>query len=744
MARSLGTTFIVGIFLLAGLTSAAQAQRTIPINIESTPPGATVYVDATTTPPIGATPLRNARVATGSHTLIFQLPNYEEARLPVNVRRRRETFRVVLNPLGTIVVTGGNDAANGAAVRIDGQAVGNVPFRQTVQPGRHQIQVGREGYVTFTQWAEVAGGQVFSLPVMLERQAPETGSILVAADISGVPIYVDGDPRGTTPSVIENLTAGEHQFELRADGREPFRQTVRIMAGERATLNATLRPGPAQVGRIRVLANVPGAIVSLDGEVLGEAPVSKDDVAPGEHILEANAEGFTPVQQPVTIESGQQRVVSLRLERNAEGAGDIIVRANVGGAVITVDGQERGNPPVVVDSPPAGTHAVVVTADGYQDFRTTCETAPGRNCEIEAQLRPRGTPVRVVANIRDAQLFVDGEPMGPVPFEGNLPIGQHRVEVRADGYHTHVEQVNLIASAETREFNVSMTSEAELTEEERLRAAEIRERDRMGASSHAAAVLPTDFALLDLSIGWPYIAEARLGVGILDWLEGGFAIRTFGRLTEFEGRVKAGVRPLRQLSVAAEARFGGGLGPDGSHSEAEQTEADCLEGDTGTCMTGAADGMRHPLEPHSTNTFFLTLEAKGTLHFSDQGGFTLWVAGDFITDSYHYLGSNSGCVLYSQFGSDFVDATSPSSMACMDDSMRPRDDYPTQLPGGRQDTARFRLGGALDLVLDRNWNIFAILEGILAGDKRRILGDLFGFGNTDTQLYFRLGFTYKF
>ncbi|RPI21555.1 MAG: PEGA domain-containing protein, partial [Actinobacteria bacterium] len=120
---------------------------------------------------------------------------------------------------------------------------------------------------------------------------------------------------------------------------EPFRQTVRIMAGERATLNATLRPGPAQVGRIRVLANVPGAIVSLDGEVLGEAPVSKDDVSPGEHILEANAEGYNPVQQPVTIESGQQRVVSLRLERNAAGAGDIIVRANVGSAVITVDGE---------------------------------------------------------------------------------------------------------------------------------------------------------------------------------------------------------------------------------------------------------------------------------------------------------------------------------------------------------------------------------------------------------------------
>jgi hypothetical protein len=68
----------------------------------------------------------------------------------------------------------------------------------------------------------------------------------------------------------------------------------------------------------------------------------------------------------------------------------------------------------------------------------------------------------------------------------------------------------------------------------------------------------------------------------------------------------------------------------------------------------------------------------------------------------------------------------------------------TNLPGGRQDLARVRLGGALDLVLSRNWNVWALMEGVLAGDKRRVLGDLFDLGNEDTQLYFQLGLSYKF
>lgn len=78
-------------FLLPG--APARAQVRIPINIESVPPGATVYLDTTTSAPLGTTPLTNIRVARGDHTFIFQLANHEEARLAVTVQRRRETFR---------------------------------------------------------------------------------------------------------------------------------------------------------------------------------------------------------------------------------------------------------------------------------------------------------------------------------------------------------------------------------------------------------------------------------------------------------------------------------------------------------------------------------------------------------------------------------------------------------------------------------------------------------------------------
>ncbi|MCA9612260.1 MAG: PEGA domain-containing protein, partial [Myxococcales bacterium] len=430
------STLVLGL-LVASIAAPAAAQRgTIPVNVESTPPGATVHLDDENSAPIGVTPMRRVRIARGTHTLIFKKEAHQTTRLPIEVRRRNETFRATLPALGVITVTAGNGVTMGAAVKIDGQSIGNVPTTTEVQPGRHMVQVGREGFVTFTQWVEVAGGQVLTMPVLLEEEAPSTGSILVASDVSGATIVVDGQERGSTPSIVEGLTEGDHVVEVRSSeaGMQPFRQTVRVIATHRAVVNATLRPAPPEGGSLRVLANAPGAVIFLDGEALGEAPATSASVTPGEHIVEARAEGFQPLQQPVTIEQGRQRVISLELQRVALAPGRIVINANVPATTVLVDNEERGSAPVVIEELPAGTHAVIVRADGHREFRTTCETAPGQNCELNVELNVLGAPVRVSSNVRGAQLYVDDELVGPVPFEGDIPSGSHVIEVRAEGY----------------------------------------------------------------------------------------------------------------------------------------------------------------------------------------------------------------------------------------------------------------------------------------------------------------------
>ena len=62
----------------------------------------------------------------------------------------------------------------------------------------------------------------------------------------------------------------------------------------------------------------------------------------------------------------------------------------------------------------------------------------------------------------------------------------------------------------------------------------------------------------------------------------------------------------------------------------------------------------------------------------------------------------------------------------------------------RQNIVRGRLGGSLEIVVTRRWNVWLKVEGIVAGNRRRVLGDVFGGGREDSLVYGQLGATFKF
>ncbi len=731
-------SILLSLAFAAAFSSVASAQR---VDITSNPPGATVYVDDPNGTPIGTTPLSRVRLRRGSYTLHFRLANHADAQLPVTVQRWRESFSVNLQAQSVIVLNAANEGAQGAQVRIDGEPVGALPVRQTVEPGRHLVQVGREGYNTLSQWVEVEGAQVATLPVMLERAAPETGSILVAGDTTGAAIFVDGDPRGTAPTVLDNIPAGQHSVEIRPPtGQElqPVQQTVLVIAGERAVVNFTLQPTAPAGGTLRVLANVPAAVISIDGEAAGNSPAVREGLAPGDHIVEARADGYQPITRPVTIEAGREQVVSLELQEVQRAAGRIVINSDVDGATVTVDGEARGTPPVVIEDAPAGTHAIVVSAPGRRDFRQTCTTGPGVDCELTIDMDAAPAPIRVVEanNVSGAQLYVDGELVGPVPFEGTVPSGNHQVEVRAPGYESFTAQMNFEASAEPRVVDVALRQEGALSDDElEMQEAEILFRHQQTVA-RSGVPLPQDLAVLDFSVGWPYLFEARLGIGIMDWLDAGIALRTFFRLTEFEARVKAGFRPVEQFSIGGQFRIGGGLGGSADLVDNVDVTRDDMGQITGRPTWGTGENetsLAEDIAGHPTNNFFFSLEALFSLHFASAGNFTLWTGFDFYSDRWDWHESHRDC----RFAGGCNDDMNGSPVAA-DPSLG------ILAPNGeRQNLARFRIGGSLEIIFSRRWNGWVSFEGAF-GPDRRIVGDILGFNNSDIQMYTRLGLTYKF
>jgi len=586
---------------------------------------------------------------------------------------------------GVIVITASDDASSGAAIRIDGKPSGNVPLRKTLTPGRHLVQVGKRGFATFSKWVDLVAGQVMTIPVALQPSATKTGSLLITADVTGLPVYIDGQRRGGTPLVVDGLTEGEHVVEIKSpgEGYQAFSQVVTVKPDARTTVDATIRLAP-DLGSLRVIANVPGSIIRLDGIEIGVAPAAKGGLSPGEHIVTAEASGYESVTQTVTVIAGRERVVSLRFTTASTEIPRILVRASVPDATVTIDGEEYGNPPITIEPADLGTHSVVVRAPGYREVRRTCSVGPSRNCEVYAELNALGVPVRVEANVSNAQLYVDGELLGPVPWEGDLAADIHQIEVRAEGYGNHVEQIRLQKSPRVRLIQVILTPAAAILvgSTEGDKTAERKDPLR-NTITHAGAPVPPGVATLDFSTGWPWLAWVGLRAGLTDFLDVGISVQTFGRLTDFTLSTKAGWRVSPNFSVGGDLQIGGGIGP----ARRDQ------------------DGNRHP-----TNNFFISLDAIFSVHFPPRGAFSVWIAGDFNSDRWDFDGRNSSVAVRNS----------------------------------RENFGRARLGGSLEIVVTKKWNVWIEVEGIVAGKRRPVLGDIFGGGHADSLVYGQFGATFKF
>ncbi len=585
---------------------------------------------------------------------------------------------------GVIVITASDDASAGAAIRIDGEPSGNVPLRKTLTPGRHLVQVGKRGFTTYSKWVDLVAGQVLTIPVALQPAAAKTGSLLITADVTGLAVYIDGQRRGGTPLVVDGLSEGEHVVEIKSpgEGYRAFSQVVTVKPDQRTTVDATIRLAP-DLGSLRVIANVPGSIIRLDGIEIGVAPAAKGGLSPGEHLVTAEASGYESVTQTVTVIAGRERVVSLRFTTPSTEIPRIFVRANVPEALVTIDGEEYGNPPITIEPADLGTHSVVVRAPGYREVRRTCSVGQSRNCEVYAELNPLGVPVRVEANVSDAQLYVDGELRGPVPWEGDLTAGIHQLEVRADGHGNHVEQIRLQKSPRVRLIQVILAPAVVSVESTKGDKAVDRKDSLRNTVTHAGAPNPPGVATLDFSTGWPWLAWVGLRAGLTDFLDVGISVQTFGRLTDFTLSTKAGWRVSPNFSIGGDLQIGGGIGP----------------------ARRDLSGDRHP-----TNNFFISLDAIFSVHFPPHGALSVWIAGDFNSDRWDFNGRNSN------------------------DAVR----------SSRENFVRARLGGSLEFVVTKKWNVWIEVEGIVAGKRRPILGDIFGGGHADSLIYGQFGATFKF
>jgi serine/threonine protein kinase len=192
--------------------------------------------------------------------------------------------------------------------------VPTVPVRPTVTPpprprGPAPAQHDREPHRAPAGEEAVAAP---AEPIPEPARSEEAGAIVVYSTPEAL-VFLDGQPRGRTPTTLTQLPPGRHALSLVTDDEQRFEESVEVPAG--TTVERRHRfPG---FGSLAILSDV-WVEIRLDGGPPQQTPLYLRRVGAGRHSVKASKPGYREQILDVTVEEGKTQTLRIVLERDQE------------------------------------------------------------------------------------------------------------------------------------------------------------------------------------------------------------------------------------------------------------------------------------------------------------------------------------------------------------------------------------------------------------------------------------------
>ncbi len=273
-------------------------------------------------------------------------------------------------------------APAGIDVVVDGVPHGVTPANITLKPGPHILELRGKGTPRVIPITVTAGGTLSQFVEFAESSIATTGQLDVRSDPPGAKVTVDGQPAGTAPTVVPNLSPGEHKIVLERDGTT-VQHTVTIEAGVTASLVAPLGAatgGPAS-GWVSVSAPFVMQIFE-EGRLVGTSETNRIMVAAGRHQFEiANETLGYRTTRVVQVAPGKVATVGIELPN-----GMVNLNAQPW-AEVWIDNKRVGETPIGNLSLPIGPHEVVFRHPQLGEKRQAISVTPSTPVRVSIDMR---------------------------------------------------------------------------------------------------------------------------------------------------------------------------------------------------------------------------------------------------------------------------------------------------------------------------------------------------------------------
>ena len=276
-------------------------------------PGAEVYVDGTRR---DVAPTMVVDLPEGDHTVEVRkdpLPPFRQVIRVLPNQQVKVEARFSDKMAGSIRIV---SATPEAEVLVDGEPKGRANTEiQGVRPGQHIVELRAKNFQSQSVEVQVAAGEQRVAKIELQattaqdRSAQDVGRLRIVTAVPDAEVFLDGASVGKAPVDRKDLAVGKHFVVVRKQGFAEWQREVDMQAGQTISVTADL----AATGSLKVLANVAGADVYIDGSPSGKTPLTLPAVPAGDHLIEVKKVGYVEAKQPLHLDGGEQKILSADL-----------------------------------------------------------------------------------------------------------------------------------------------------------------------------------------------------------------------------------------------------------------------------------------------------------------------------------------------------------------------------------------------------------------------------------------------
>ncbi len=414
--------------------TASLRKLTGSISIKSNPPKAKICLDSEE---IGTTPVTLKSIDIGQHEIEIMAEGYSTWIKAIDIKKgKNKKINVVLQKdTGSVII---KSEPSNAKVLIDGNEIGNTPVSLSdLKPGTHSVEIKMDGYESWSKSLEVIADKETVIATKLQIK---TGTVHINSKPPNAKTIINGKVVGNTPITISDLKPDTYNAEIMIDGYVNWKESVDVIANKEVAIDAELQ---IKTGAVCVKSKPSNAMVLIDGNEIGNTPVTVSDLKPGMHSVEIKMDGYVDWSESLEAIHGKDTVVSAELLMET---GTVSINSEPPNAKAIIDGKVVGNTPITIKDMKPDIYNLGIKMDGYVDWKESLDVKANKEVAIDAELRIITGAVCIKSDPSNAKVQIEGNEVGTTPVTlAELMPGTFNVEVMMDGYESWKESVNIIS-----------------------------------------------------------------------------------------------------------------------------------------------------------------------------------------------------------------------------------------------------------------------------------------------------------